>query len=318
MKAETSRRLRRLVPWVVALGILAILFKTVSLAALRDVARQVNPAVWIPFVLVYVLAALGADSFAAWVIYRRSLPDVPLRLGETVRMRGATYLLAVVHYGAGQGGMAYFLKTRYGVPLARAAGAVILTMGTNAITIAACALLGIVLGGAPASPELRLVVLLIGAGVPVYLAVIAWRPGFLARVPLLAPLFDAGVRGHLVIGAARMPHFAVLLVGHFVAMRLFGIVVPPTQALALLPLVFIISVLPISPSGLGTAQATAVLLFAHFAPGADAAARQAAVLGYSLGLLFSGTLAQALVGVVFLRLQSQTDTIAVRDGRPDV
>jgi uncharacterized membrane protein YbhN (UPF0104 family) len=306
------------VPWVVGLVILAILFKTVSLAALRDVARQVNLAAWILFVLAYVLAALLADSFAAWVIYRRSLPDVPLRLGETIRMRGATYLLSVVHYGAGQGGMAYFLKTRYGVPLGRAAGAVILTMGTNAITIAAFAILGIVLGGAPASPQLRAVVLLIGAGVPVYLAVIAWRPGFLERMSLLRPLFDAGVRGHLVIGAARVPHFAVLVAGHFVAMRFFGIRVPPSQAIALLPLVFIISVLPISPSGLGTAQATSVLLFAHFAPGVDAAARQAAVLGYSLGLLFSGTLAQALVGVVFLRLQSQTDTIAVRDGRPDV
>ena len=67
-------------PWVVALAILVILFRTVSLQALRDVARQVNLGVWIPFVLIYVLAALCADSFAAWVIYRRSLPDVPLRL----------------------------------------------------------------------------------------------------------------------------------------------------------------------------------------------------------------------------------------------
>jgi hypothetical protein len=301
----------------VAVVILVILFRTVSLAALRDVARQVSLGVWIPFVLAYVLAALVADSFAAWVIYRRSLPDVPLRLPETILMRGATYLLSVVHYGAGQGGMAYFLKTRYGVPLGRAAGAVILTMGTNAITIAAFAILGIVLGGAPASPQLRLVVVLIGAGVPVYLAVIAWRPGFLERISLLRPLFDAGVRGHLVIGAARVPHFAVLVAGHFVAMRCFGIAIPPSQAIALLPLVFIISVLPISPSGLGTAQATSVLLFAHFAPG-DAAAEKAAVLGYSLGLLLSGTLAQALVGVVFLRLQGQTDTIAVRDGRPDI
>jgi hypothetical protein len=307
VRPETSRRLRGFLPWVVALAILAVLFRTVDLGALRDVARHVSLGLWIPFVVVYTVASLLADSFAAWVIYRRSLPDVPLRLGETIRMRGATYLLAVVHYGAGQGGMAYFLKRYYDVPLGRAAGAVILTMGTNAITIAAFAILGILLGGAPASPELRTVVLLIGAAVPIYLGVIAWRPGFLDRVSLLRPLFEAGVRGHLVIGAARVPHFAVLLAGHFIAMRFFGVVVPVSQAIALLPLVFIINVLPISVSGLGTGQATSVLLFSRFAPGLDAAARAAPVLGYSLGLFVSGSLAQALLGLVFLRLQSQTD-----------
>jgi hypothetical protein len=315
---ETSRRLRTLAPWVIALIILSILFKTVSLSALRDVARQVNLALWIPFVLTLVLATLASDSFATWVIYRRSLPDVPLKLGETFLMRGATYLLSVIHYGAGQGGMAYFLKTHYDVPLGRAAGAVMLTMGTNAITVAAMAKLGIALGGAPASPELRTVILVIGAGVPVYLAIVAWRPGFLAGIPLLRPLFDAGVKGHLIIGAARVPHFAVLLAGHFTAMRLCGIEVPVSQAIALLPLVFIISVLPISPSGLGTSQAAAVILFARFAPGVDLKAQQAAVLAYSLGLHFSGTIGQALVGLVFLRLHGQTDTIDAPDGRPDV
>jgi len=315
---EASRRLRTLVPWAIALVILAILFKTVSLSALREVARQVNVGVWAAFVLVFVLATLSADSVAAWVIYRRSLPDVPLKLGETLVMRGATYLLSVLHYGAGQGGMAYFLKTHYGVPLGRAAGAVMLTMGTNAITVAAFATLGIALGGAPASPALRTVILVFGAGVPVYLALVAWRPAFLARIGLLRPLFDAGVRGHLVIAAARVPHVAVLIAGHFTAMRLFSIQVPVSEAVALLPIVFIISVLPISPSGLGTSQAAAVALFARFAPGADLEAQRAAVLGYSLGLHFSGIIGQALVGLVFLRVHGQTDTIDAPDGGTDV
>jgi hypothetical protein len=310
--------LRGLVPWVIGLLILAILFRTVSLSTLREVARHVDLTIWIVYVLAFVLATLLTDSLATWVIYRRSLPDVPLRWGETLRMRGDTYLLSVVHYGAGQGGMAYFLKTRYGVPLGRAAGAVMLTMGTNAITVATFAMLGIALGGAPATPQLRAVVYLIGAAVPIYLGLVAWAPGFLSRVPLLRPLFDAGVRGHIIIAAAHLPHVGVLLAGHYTAMRLFGIPIPISQAMTLLPLVFIISVLPISPAGLGTSQATAVLLFSRFVPAANLAAQQAVVLGYSLGLHLSGTLGQALVGLVFLRLPRRTDTIDVPDGGSSV
>ncbi len=305
--------------------ILAVLFRTVSPAALRDAARQVNPLLWAAFVLAAVMATLAADTLATWAIYRRSLPDVPLRLGETFLMRGATYLLSVLHYGAGQGAMAYFLNTRYGVPVPRAAGAVILTMGTNAITVAACALLGIGLGGAPASRALLAVVLLIAGGLPVYLGIIALRPGFLLRMTFLRPLFDAGVRGHLVISAARMPHVLVMVTAHWLAMRLFNIDVPFDQAIALLPLVFIVAVLPLSPSGLGTAQATAVALFAPFASataiaaasaGTDpAAAQRAAVLVYSLAYHFSNLIGQALVGAVFLRLQSQKDKVKAGDGR---
>jgi hypothetical protein len=248
------------------------------------------------------------------VLYRRSLPDVPLTFLETLGLRGATYLLAIIHYGAGQAGMAYFLKTRHDVPLQRAAGAAMLTMGSNALTVAACAALGVALGGAPASPALRLVLYAIAAGLPGYLAVVAWAPGFLTRVPLLQPIFAAGVRGHLIISAARLPHVLTLIAGNAIAMRLFGIVVGPADAVALLPLVFIVGVLPISPSGLGTGQAMAVALFAGFAPGLTLDARQAEVLAYSLALQVSSILAQALIGMVFLRLHAQPPTLEPGDG----
>jgi uncharacterized membrane protein YbhN (UPF0104 family) len=297
--------LQRIFPWLVALVLLVTLFRVVDPAALTDALRQVAPGAWIALVLAFVLAVLASDSFATWILYRQSLPGVPLGYVETFKLRGATYLLAIIHYGAGQAGMAYFLKTRHDVPLSRAAGAAMLTMGTNALTVAGCAGLGVLLGGAPASPAVRLVLYATAAALPAYLLVIAWAPRFLAGVPLLAPLFAAGVRGHLVISAARLPHIAVLVAGHFAAMRLFGIAVPAADALALLPLVFIVGVLPISPSGLGTAQAMAVALFAVHAPGASQDARQATVLAYSLALQISTVLVQALVGLVCLRTQAE-------------
>jgi uncharacterized membrane protein YbhN (UPF0104 family) len=311
---RVASTIRGAAPWLFAAVVLAWLFRVVPAHDLELALRRVSPASFVATLVIFVIATLSADSLATWTIYRRCLPDVPLRLGETFRMRGATYLLSVLHYGVGQGGMAYFLNRRYQVPIARAAGAVILTMGTNALTVAFCAVIGVVAGGAPANPTLRAVVLALGCGLPAYLAVIAARPGFLTRIGLLRPLFDAGVRGHLAIGAARLPHILVLVAGHYATMRLFGVDPPIDQALTLLPLVFIVGVLPISPSGLGTAQATAVFLFTRFAAGATVDEQQATVLAYSLSLHFGGMIGQAVTGMVFLRLFGRTATIPPHDG----
>ncbi len=277
------------------------LFHIVPLQHLTDVMRRTSLPAFVAICIAYVIALLTADSFATWVTFRRSLPGTPLTLAQTLQMRGATYLLAILHYGVGQGGLAYFLNRRHNVPVARAAGAVMLTMGVNFLLVAACAVAGVVLGGAPTSPTLRSVVLLLGCGSPVYLAVVAAKPAFLSKRELLRPIFDAGLRGNLVVAAARLPHIVALVAGNYLMMRVFDIRPPLDQTLALLPLVFIVATLPISPSGLGTAQAIAVQLFAPFAAGVTADERNASVLAYSLGFQFGSLIVQAVIGLVFLR-----------------
>jgi hypothetical protein len=246
------------------------------------------------------VAQLLADSMAAWVTFRRALPDVPLTFRETALIRGATYLLALVSYGVGQGGMAWFLHRRHGVPLSRAAGAIMLTAGVNMVLMGGFALLGVALGSAPSSPAVLTVVLGMAGIFPVYLGVIALRPPFLTKLSLLRPLFDAGLAGHGLVALARLPHVLVLLVAHFVAMRLFDIQIGLGDVFALLPLVFVVGVLPISPSGLGTSQAMAILVFAPFATGATEIDRQAAVLAYSLGYTVLALVVEAILGLVFL------------------
>ncbi len=306
------QRIRALTPWLVAGATLLWLFHVVPLDALERAIRRAPLGLFIALVAVYVLATLAADSFATWVTFRRALPGTPVTWLETAVLRGASYLLALLHYGIGQGGLAWFLHRKHKVPLARAAGAVVLITGVNVILVAFTAAIGVALGGAPAAPGLRALVLGLSCAFPAYLMVIAARPGFLRKLAFLRPLFDAGVGGHLVAAAARLPHIAVLLAGHILAMRLFGVKPPLGQALALLPIVFVVATLPIAPSGLGTAQAAAIALFSRFAAG-TVDERQAAVLGYSLALQFLGLIGQAVLGVVCLRLATRGDTIEAAD-----
>jgi Lysylphosphatidylglycerol synthase TM region len=300
---EPTRRklLPTLAPWVVAALIFIWLFNIVPFRKLVEVFQRAPLSAFVALAVGYVLVVLVADTFATWATFRWALPDVRLPFGEMLDIRGATYLLAILHYGAGQGGLAYFLHRRHGVEVPRTAGAVMLLMGVNVMVVALCAFVGILAGGAPEAQSLRWIVIALAAGFPAYLLVILWHPAFLRRFRLLQPLFQAGIRGHAVAIAARLPHMAVLIAGNYIAMRLFDVTPTLDQALVLLPIVFVIAVLPISPSGLGTAQAAAVTLFAQFAHGATLEDRRAAVVGYSLGLQFLSLFVQAVLGVYFLR-----------------
>jgi hypothetical protein len=311
-----STRLRRLAPWLVAGVTLAWLFHIVPADELATALRRAPAGTFAVVVVVFIVGTLLSDSFATWATFRWSLPEAGLRFFEALEVRGASYLLAIIHYGAGQGGLAYFVNRVHKVPLARAAGAVMLIMGVNVVVVAMIAFVGVVLGGAPAAPALRAVVLALACAFPAYLAVIVARPRFLARRALLAPLFDAGLRGHAVAALARLPHVSWLCLGHYTAMRLFGVDPPFGTALALLPIVFVVAVLPISPSGIGTAQATAVALFAPFAAGDAPASREAAVLAYGLALQFAGMLVQAAIGLGFLRRLSKAVTVGEKGDPP--
>lgn len=115
-------------------------------------------------------------------------------------------------------------------------------------------------------------------------------------------IFAASVAGTVRITEARAVHLAVLMAGHWLAMRLVGIDVPLSAALAGLPVMFLVASLPIAPAGLGTTQAAAVTLFSGFAPGATEPLRQAAVLAYSLAFQAASTFAIGIIGLLCLRL----------------
>jgi uncharacterized membrane protein YbhN (UPF0104 family) len=140
------------------------------------------------------------------------------------------------------------------------------------------------------------------AALAIYLAAIALAPGWLARRALLAPLFDAGVRGHAVAMLARLPHTAVIVAGIWLAVRTWGIAVPFGVGMTLTPIIVIASVLPIAPAGLGTTQAALVYLFAGYAAGATEDARSAAVLAFAIVHFVYSVSASLIVGFACIPL----------------
>jgi hypothetical protein len=250
----------------------------------------------VPVALACVAAIYLADSFAIWKTFgwfltRMSFSDVLL-------VRGATYLLAAINYNVGQGAIIYFVHRNAGTTIMRGVATILLVLGTNVL-----ALLFLASGGlavAPAVPfAVKALVAIAWGGLAIYVVLIAVRPRWLDR-PVFEVLLNAGVGGHLKALAVRVPHIATLVIFQFTMLHAFGIQVPLVYALAILPVIFLVAVLPISIQGLGTTQAAMVYFFAHFAPGTkevqEAAVFAASIVGQAIASAF-----QASLGVVCLR-----------------
>lgn len=295
-EGRLKARVRQLVPWAIGVALIAVMATRVPLAAFRASLGH-GPHLALALTNLGIgLGVLISDSIASWV----GLIATRLRRSfrEVLVARGATYLLVVLNYAVGQGGFGYYLY-RTGVAPLRATGVALFLLGTNFATLVVITTIAVAVHGPGASGDAMWWTLLgCCAAYALYLGVVIVSPGIFVRRQLLSPLFDAGLRGHVLAMIGRLPHFAVIVLGMWAAMRVWGIAVPFGVGLTTVPIVAIASTLPISPSGLGTTQAALVYFFSNYATGATPDDRSAAVLAFALVHFVYGLVASLGVGLV--------------------
>jgi Lysylphosphatidylglycerol synthase TM region len=292
------RTLTRLLPWLITAGILAYLFARLPMRDVLEAASRA--AAWtIPVLAGIVLLVYLADCMAIWKTFGWFV--APMTFRETLTLRGATYLLALVNYALGQGAFVYFLNRTRGVPLVRAAAAVVLIMGINLLLLLLLSTLGLALG-AQSLPEVSSLIWIAYVGLGIYVAMLIWRPRWLERRPILDVLLNAGLGGHVRSLLVRLPHVAVLLLLNHVALHAFGVQVPALQTLLCFPVVLLVAVLPISVQGVGPTQGAMIFFFARYAQG-DPSMREATVFAASLGTQAIAWCVQVSLGLLCIRSQ---------------
>jgi len=295
------KKLGRILPWVVTLGLLFYLFRIISF---REMGKAlVEAPYWtVPAFVVLVLGVYLGDSFAIWKTFGWFVARLSFR--EVLVVRGATYLLALVNYTVGQGAIVYFVNRSRGVPLLRGTAAVLLIMGTNILLLLIFASIGLVV--APDMPAvLRKIVFGAYAALALYSILLVLRPRWLTSRPIFDVLFAAGISGHLRTVLVRVPHLGILMVFTYTSLRAFGVQVPVSHAILYLPMIYFIGVLPIAVMGLGTTQFMMILLLSRYVPGAahDPAKAAAAITAASLGGQAVALAVQATLGVFCMRNQ---------------
>jgi hypothetical protein len=228
------------------------------------------------------------------MVYRRTVAPIPFPAFWV--LRGASYLPSLLNHHVGQAFLTYYVARRYRVPLARMAGGTLLVYVSWMGCLAGTGCLAMVAAGQP----VVLPALVIAAGLA-YLGVIAVRPAFLAQTKLLAPLFEAGLAGHLLAMAVRVPHLVVLFLGTWLPFLFFGVDIPFASAITYVPILMVGVTLPITPQGVGTRDLIAVTFFETFAAGATHEARLAAIAAATTSWVVAFTLTEALFGLILLR-----------------
>jgi uncharacterized membrane protein YbhN (UPF0104 family) len=291
--------LKRIAPWVVAAGILAYLFMRIDRSLFLDSLKRAELVLYVPLVIIFVVVWFFIESFNLKRLYDYFGHNT--RYSDMIKIRGATFLLMIINYGLGAGGIALYMKKWYGVSLLRSTGMIFYYMVVESAGIALLAALGFVLAG-PASGIETWVFYLSGGLFVFYnceLAFLKYMPplGFLKKFiqsRLLAPLREFTARSYRGIFIQRVIYFLTFVVFFWFAVRAFHMEVPFLVLTALVPIIFFLGNLPITRFGLGTIQAAMLYFFRDYSTVENILALS--VL-YSVSLLFF----RALIGLYYLR-----------------
>lgn len=288
---------RRILPFVVGGGLVAFVASRLDFAAFVRALARTNYVGFVAFALFFMAALLLADVYATTSVYRRTVG--PVKFKELFVIRAAAYLPSMLNHHVGQAWLTYFLSKAYRAPIARAAGATFVVYVTTF-----GALFAFLLAGLPLNhnrlPWLGPTVAAVGAGGVAYAVVLLARPRSLAEQSVLGPAFEIGLRGHIEAIFVRFPHVFMQFLGAWVPFLFFGIHIPFTDALALMPVLMFVVTLPVSPQGLGTRDALSVALFSSYAPGAGAE-RASVVVATTLSWLCLLTVIQLVFSPLFMR-----------------
>lgn len=294
-KRGLGSRIFKLLPYAIAALALFWVFRSVKLEALQKAFADAPLLLFVGVSAIMLLLNCAADTFAMRTVFRWF--DVTVPFFDLYVVRGSTYLLAVINYHVGQAAIVGYLYRARRVPLYRATGVILFIIGVNVGTLFLLASAG----AARATGDLawmRWIPVGFGFGGVFYAILLKVKPAFLVKRTLFGPLFEMGIRGHLRGVLVRLPHVGVLLVWHWLSLRMFKVQIPPGDALLYLPALFAVGSLPINVNGFGAAQSVAIAFFSPYVTEGDP---KSAVLAYSLATTTVALVLQLLLGLLCLR-----------------
>ncbi len=290
----TISLVRRVVPFVIAGVLLAVMFSRIDFDAFMAALKGLNVFTFLGFALVWQIVLLGADALGNFAAYRLTMPNV--KYTDFYLFRGASYIPGMVNYHLGQAYLTYLMARLARLPVARMAGATLVSYAGWMGCLFGCVALALPMTSLP----IVYVPVIVGTGI-IYLAVVQMKPKFLAKVSFFAPLFEAGLKGHAVALVARIPHLLVMVLGTWGAYEFFGVAIPAGVALVYIPILLVVTTLPITPQGFGTRETVGGLFFARYAGGGSEAEQLGRLTAASTTWLVAITLAAILLGVVSSR-----------------
>lgn len=304
-----ARWTRRIITWTILVLLFLALFKLAPSQEVLDEFRKLEPGVILRLMALCLLFIAGVcliDAAALCFAYRRLSAEI--RYGPTLAIRAVTMVLASFVNLIGHAGIAAHLARKHRLPPEKAGGMLIILIfleifGMIAVSSLSLIVLGLLPGGmeqAREGPIEMVIVFNLAAAGAFLAAVIAGRklrPGPLLQKLRLAgaiePLRLLGTTGiAIILGIKTLLAAWQIFLVHY-ALLIYGVKIHPADLFTIMPVVIVVSSIPITPARLGTTQFAWTFFFHHLLPAP-------LLVAFSLLLQFLLNLARWAIGAAAL------------------
>ena len=321
-----KRAARFLIPWIITAGIFFFIFSRVEWQATLEAMSGLSLPLWTAIILADFTAYYFSEVVANYLTFKWHLDPVPF--SRVMIARGGTFILNLVNFLLGMGGMGYWLNRARKTDAKEAVGAMVyLTFidGYNVFILSALGLLltmvlyqaGLVVEPSiepvdflrfnPDGNALRLVFIgffALTVQVVIWVAKPDWK---LFRFLFRGPFVILGrTKATQIIMLLIVKHLLFLcdLAASWAGLRLFGVDASPLAILAFLPIIHLIGNVPVTVMRLGTTQLAWLYFFkeASLLPGTASGGPEIAerVLAFSILWSFSMLLMRSFTGLACL------------------
>jgi uncharacterized membrane protein YbhN (UPF0104 family) len=265
-----------------------------------EATRRADMSLLVPSAVIAVVVWFWLDAMALSYLFTRF--NVPLPGREARSVRALTYLLAMVNWNLGSGGIVLHLRRSKGVPLVEGVSTMFYYGLIDGIVLSSLALVGLMM--LPSTYEFMTLeaaaaFLVFAQAATLVFFLSSWRPNWrwakrLADLGIFRTHGLAGALDALLLLGVRLVYFAGFIAFFWVTLPAFGATVPLARLIATVPVVLLIGAIPITPAGLGTQQAAMLHFYRPYAP-------EGAVLAFGLLFPVIFTLARVPLALLYVR-----------------
>jgi Lysylphosphatidylglycerol synthase TM region len=302
---------RRAAPWTIAAAILWWLFDRVPIADAWGAATEAQLFEFTLVTAVLVTAWWLIESRAFAYLFTRF--NAPVSWSEALALRGLTYLATPINWNLGTAAIVLHLRRSKGIGAVQSTSSMIFYQTIDLMVLATLALAGST--ALPTSPSIvqiqRAAAIADGFAIAQLAVFMTSRPRWtwlqrLRAIGIFSTHQQASLANLGFLAAVRTCYFGGFVLYFWLGTWAFHASVPLFFAMAVTPIVLVVASLPITPAGLGTAQATMLYFFAPYGT-------EAAILAFALAYPVALTCARLPIGLLYVR-----DLAALRESRRQV
>jgi len=318
-KSRPRGLLKSIAPWLVSAGLLSYVLATQDLEKVYKAFAEAAILPFLAWVAVFVVFWLFLEAYflhlcTGWFL-GAAVPNrkesareqvLPWRYWDMVRARAASYLLTMLNFIVGYGGLVVYLKRRFNIPYRRSSAVMMNELlhefaSFGVLALFAVSLLSESAPEAAAQDQTELAGAVGASALGFYLlCFFASRlsrlvPDRLQQENLFTPFAWSPARSWLALLGIKVAQNGAYGLFVILAMPAFGLHPPAGAGIALTQLVRLARGIPISAFGIGVDQLSFPYLFQGWALG-----QENSLVAFSMAFTFSLIAARFLVGLPFL------------------